>query len=96
VAHPTGHHQPLAGSKKDVMVVVELDVQLPVDDQKQLVGVLKLVPNEFPLDFDKLDVAVVDGGHDRGIPFVWKRSSCWSRWLAAVRESGSAGALGCC
>jgi hypothetical protein len=77
------------------MVVVELDVQLAVDDQKQLVGVLKLVPNEFPLNFDELDVAVVDGGHDPGIPVVWKRSNCWSRWLAAAGESGSDGALGC-
>ena len=47
-------------------MVVELDVQLAVDDQKQLVGVLKLVPNEFPLNFDEHDVAVVDGGTIEG------------------------------
>jgi hypothetical protein len=29
-----------------------------------------LVPDELALDFDQLDVVVVDGGHDPGVPVV--------------------------
>jgi len=51
-------------------VVLELDAQLAVDDQKQLVGVLMPVPDELALDLDELDLVVVDDGHDLGMPVV--------------------------
>jgi hypothetical protein len=52
------------------VAITKLHQQPPFDDQKQLVFVSVVVPDEFPLDFGELDVGVVEFAHDARTPVL--------------------------
>jgi len=67
----------------DVTVVLELDAQLAVDDQKQLVGVLMLGQTNSPWTLTSLTSSSLTVATILGCQWSWKRSNCWSRLTVA-------------
>src|SRR5271166_2107534 len=64
-----GHDQKLAFIQPDV-AVTELHAESSVDDQKQLVFVVMLMPDKLAMEFHQLDVLPVQLANDPGAPVV--------------------------
>ena len=63
------HNEKLARAKLDG-AVAELHPEPPADHQKQLILRLVLVPDEFALELDELDLLAVQDPHDLGAPVL--------------------------
>jgi hypothetical protein len=61
------HDEKFAFPESDV-VIAEFDDESPRDDQKEFVGVIMLVPNEFAFEFSQLDLIIVEFSDDPGRP----------------------------
>ena len=76
VAPPRGTTNSSPRPEDDVAVVLELDAQLAVDDQEQLIGVLVLVPDEFPWTLTSLTSSSLTVATILGCQWSWKRPNC--------------------
>ena len=73
VFHPSGHDDEFSGS--DVSIAgSKLHAQAPLDDEKQLVFPLMVVPDELPSKLHDFHVGVVELADDLGAPDVLEQA----------------------
>ena len=59
--------------------VPEFHAQSALDDQEKLVFVFMMMPDEFALELDGFDVAVVDFADDARVPAIGKKGEFFSQ-----------------
>jgi hypothetical protein len=86
------HHVELTWAKHDI-AIAKLDSQITVEYEEELVGVIVAVPDELALQFDDLDLVVVQPRDDLWRPVVGDAGQLvaeinWlvGHWLPAYRR----------
>ena len=72
--HAARHDEELAAFEPH-LAIAELHSESPIDDQKQLVLTVVVVPDELALELDELDVLTVQLADDARIPVVGELES---------------------
>ena len=67
VLNALGHHKYFARTKPN-SAVSQLNGDMPNENQKEVVGIVVLVPNEFTLDFHDHEVVAVEAADDTRLP----------------------------
>ncbi len=64
-----GHHKRFTWTKPNG-AVSQLNSDMPSENQKEIVGIVVLVPNEFPLDLHDHEVVTVEATNNSRLPIV--------------------------
>lgn len=62
-----GHHEYFAGTEPNG-AVSQLNSNMPDENQKEIVGIVVLMPNEFALDFYDQQIVPVEAADDARLP----------------------------
>jgi hypothetical protein len=90
VLHAARHDDALARRHIDDMVA-ELDAEAALPHQEELFRVVMVVPGEFALDLDDLDLLAVGGGDDFRLPMLGEKAEFFGK--ADLRRHARTGFL---
>ena len=71
VFHAFGHHEYFAWPEPNG-AVSQLNSDMPDENQKKIVGIVVLMPNEFALDLYDHEIVPVEAAYDARLPIIRK------------------------